>query len=148
MSRASKIIIDHATQRAIEQGKVDLRYASPALQQIAAEIRYRYKRNRGFSLRSLFGGGRDSVDEEMDDIKQSMQEQETENARLEREHQGWAQQHRSKSAPRDWTLLTDDGRGVQTYSDGNQIHYYSGGKEMSWAEESAYVSKHYGDGDD
>jgi len=136
MSKASKVIIDNATQRAIEQGKLDLRYASPALQQAASEIRTHH--SRGGGLLGLFGGKSSSEwsDDILEKARQQTDEQNREQDRREKETERWfMDHHRSPNVPRDWMLRTDNDRGTQTYSDGDRIHYVVNGKVLSDAEE-------------
>ena len=137
MSRASKMVIDNATQRAIEQGRLDLRHASPELRERALEITAKSSRGGGF-LSSLFGG-RNSVDQAESDLaflKLKALEQETESKRREQETQRWFKEHpRSPNVPKDWVLRTDNDRGVQTYSDGSRIRYVENGRVLTDAEE-------------
>ncbi len=146
MSKASSMIIDNVTQRAIEQGKLDLRHASPALRQAAEKIASSSRRG-GFvgSLDSLFGNNDEYADKKMAEIKEDMRLRDEENKRLEKEHQRWAQQHHSPNVPRGWSLLTDNEHtGVQSYSDGDRIHYFSNGRKMNAEEEYKELNRRYG----
>lgn len=68
-----------------------------------------------------------------------------ENEQHEKDRQRWARENHSSEVDKHWELLTGDKGEIQSYSDGDVIHYtHSDGTPMSPSEEFQHLEDIYG----